>query len=399
MFHDSYLTSVKLGKGAFASVHLAHKIGTTDKYAVKVMDLRAQKQGGSFNGAVDPKRRATALKEIQMLQAVDGREHIIQMIDGFVEGTLSFIVLEKCDHTLLQVLERIPELTEASVKRILREMLKGIAASHAAGVVHRDIKPDNYLCVGPGDQARVKLCDFGLAAVYPHSGVGLSGIYGTPPFMAPEMLRSVPYGPKVDTWSFGVIAYVLMFGQFPYRPAEQTGPAMKAAILAGSPAPSFRPKHGLEGSDSVAKISANAIEMLRELMCRVPEDRPTAEQALQCSWLRYGPNKEDNTGSLRPMLFAAKRVGAFDVRVSKPQTTDVDIQLAALQEKRHSASMIQKHLATDKVPGSSSHSLRDRSGKSGSRRPPGTLNSDTSTDAGSIGPSDGAGTDASNFER
>lgn len=389
-FHDTYLVTTKLGKGAFASVHLAQKIGTNEKLAVKVTDLRAQKNGGSFNGPVDPKRRQATVKEIQMLEAVDGKEHIIRLHDAFMEGSLSYIVLEKCDHTLLQVLERIPDLTEFSIKRILCEMLKGLAASHGVGVVHRDVKPDNFLCVG--ESATVKLCDFGLAALMPapNQGAGLSGIYGTPPFMAPEMLRGVLYGPKVDTWSFGVIAYVLLFGQFPYRPAEQTGPAMKAAILAGSPPPSFTTKYDLEGSGNAARISSNAIALLRELLCRVPEDRPTAEQALECSFFRTVPNPGKQMGSLRPMLFAAKRVGAFDVRASKPQTTDVDLRLVTLQEKRHGSGSVDRHISSE-----GKDSSHQRHGGS-ERRKPRVLPSDTSTDAGSALPSDGAATDGSN---
>merc|ERR1719277_1876124 len=151
---------------------------------------------------------------------------------------------------------------------------------------------------------------------------------------------------------------------------------MKAAILAGSPPPTFNTKHGLEGSGNVARISSNAVSMLRELLCRVPEDRPTADQALECSFFRAVPNPAKQTGSLRPMLFAAKRVGAFDVRASKPQTTDVDLRLAALQEKRHGAGIVQKHLSLE----GKEKSGHDRHSQSG-RRQPRVLPSDTSTEA------------------
>merc|ERR1712127_815217 len=106
---------------------------------------------------------------------------------------------------LLQALDRAPKLNECTYRRIFREMLQALAAVHAAGIVHRDIKHDNFLCAGPRET--VKLCDFGLSGTLDAGTVGLVGHNGTPPFMAPEMLRGGSYGGSVDIWGVGVIAY------------------------------------------------------------------------------------------------------------------------------------------------------------------------------------------------
>merc|ERR1712093_596019 len=98
------------------------------------------------------------------------------------------------------------------------------------------------------------------------------------------MLKMEPYGAKTDTWSAGVVAYVMLFGEFPYHPAESTSKAMKAAILSGTPAPSFHPKAGLDMGGNI-KISSEAISFMKPLLSRDPETRPSADEALEHSWI------------------------------------------------------------------------------------------------------------------
>merc|ERR1719356_1121229 len=99
-----------------------------------------------------------------------------------MEAGLAYVVMEKCDVTLLQALERSSKLKESTLRSVLRQMLQALAAVHAAGIVHRDVKPDNFLCTGPSC-GTVKLCDFGLSRALPEEGQeqeeeGLSGVYG-----------------------------------------------------------------------------------------------------------------------------------------------------------------------------------------------------------------------------
>ncbi|CAE7572286.1 Prkd1 [Symbiodinium natans] len=79
-------------------------------------------------------------------------------------------------------------------------------------------RPDNFLWGGP-DNSVLKLCDYGLAVMMPKTGK-LSGVFGTAPYMAPEMLRSEGYDFLADVWSIGSVAYLLVFGSFPYSPSE-----------------------------------------------------------------------------------------------------------------------------------------------------------------------------------
>merc|ERR1719158_1096216 len=123
--------------------------------------------------------------------------------------------------SLLQGLEAQQLYDEFTVKGVLLGMLRALEAIHSVHVVHRDIKPDNFLC--SGGLHTIKLCDFGLAESVAASGhqVVMRDIYGTAPFMSPEMLSCNGYDISTDMWSFAVIAYVMMLGSFPYQALDK----------------------------------------------------------------------------------------------------------------------------------------------------------------------------------
>jgi len=267
-----------------------------------------------------------------LLSLAGGGTHVLQAFEYMVEGHYGYIVMQRCTSSVLRVLEGVPELTERSIRRIFREMLKGIHAVHSAGILHRDVKPDNFLCIGT--EATVKLCDFGLATLFTQSPSsegresGVTGVNGTAPYMAPEMLQGLAYDAKVDVWSFGVLMYALLLGEFPYRPAKPTAQSMKAAILVGTPPPSFRPSRMLGAHG----ISADASQLVHGLLSRDPAHRLSAADALRDEFFCKVPDPGQEVCSLRPALHAAKRSGVFDTR-NDNRCSDMDIRIVALQEK------------------------------------------------------------------
>jgi len=150
----------------------------------------------------------------------------------------------------------------------LREMLLGVQACHLVDIVHRDIKPQNYLLGSDG--STVKLCDFGLAVRMPRRGQ-LRGVAGTIPFTSPEMLMDSGYGrygKATDVWSYGVSAYYLCFGVFPFPKAFcQDTECMEKAILLGLPA------RCLQNGSGEAAFIAPQLERGKSARC-------TVEQAL-----------------------------------------------------------------------------------------------------------------------
>lgn len=327
-FHAQYRLSGKLGAGAYAVVYGATHLGTNRKVAVKISDLRRSGSEGAFVGGQSKKKRYQAMCEVSILQRVAGRQNVVNVYEAFLEDGLHYIVMERCDGSVVQVLRSLTRLTENSLKPLLRDMLRGIQAIHQAGVVHRDVKPDNFLWAG---RSGVRLCDFGLAAEVPEGTQGLPGKFGTAPFMAPEMLAvNSRHGLAVDIWSLGVTAYVLFYGGFPYRGVDSSGPAVQAAILSGAKPPTF--EAGCGSGEGAGSVSKEATEWVRRLLCRDPTKRPTAADALQEAFLKQpGSGRQHD---LKPMFLAALQAGFCDqCQQEKLRViTDVDHRLSSLQE-------------------------------------------------------------------
>lgn len=123
-----------------------------------------------------------------------------------------------------------------------------------------------------------------------------SGPRGSPPCCVPE--AGMPYRGKVDVWGLGVVAYVLLFGAWPYTAAVMTAQAMKAAIQLGTPPPRFRTKPG------VPAVSRPCSEWVQALLRRGVGSRPTAKAALR---RRMGRGALGDIGQGRPLV--ARRAG------------------------------------------------------------------------------------------
>lgn len=344
-FHEKYVIRKKLGKGAFSQVYVARaatgiggaagaaKAAGPVGRAVAVKVTALWQRGTKPGAEVDRKLQQSAVKEANIMWRLGEQGHCVGIREEFMDNLFSYIIMEKCDHTLLQALEHSPQLTEHTYVQIFTQMLKAISAIHAVAIVHRDVKPDNFLCNSCGDAFVVKLCDFGLAEAVVAGGPLLKGVYGTAPFMSPEMLSVQGYRTQTDIWSLGVIIYVLLLGQFPYVPVDNTAKAMKAAIASGVPEPSFKAMCSLK---AIPLAPGGAISFMRSALCRDPDTRLTAASALQHPWLVESSTESFGTSSLRSTLNAAKRAGAFDCRTLL-ERTDVDVLLATMQAEVHGA--------------------------------------------------------------
>ncbi|CAK0791951.1 unnamed protein product, partial [Prorocentrum cordatum] len=203
--------------------------------------------------------------ELAAWSAVNGHKHVVGFVSAMVEGNRVFMVMERCETSIIHKVSNSPGFWVVESRRVMKEMLLGVQACHLVDIVHRDIKPQNYLLAADG--STVKLCDFGLAARMPCPGQ-LLGLAGTIPYMSPEMLRGSGYGKATDMWSYGVMAYLLCFGAFPYTPDASSRGGMKRAIpRLGHPAPR------LARGGGVAALVERQLELC-------PAARCTAEEAL-----------------------------------------------------------------------------------------------------------------------
>jgi len=244
--------------------------------------------------------------------------------------------MERCELSLRQALESLPELNENMLVPFVRGMLQALEVIHDARVVHCDIKPDNFLC--SGDNMTVKLCDFGLAKIMPSANCSsLSGVFGTAPYMSPEMIANRGYGATTDVWSIGVFVHVMIFGRFPYEPERHNHKAMKQAILSGVPEPSYKMPKAVNKKAQKPDVSKDVISFMRELLERNPVSRPSAKQALHMLWISSPETAETRSARCLQQTFeAAKKIGAFHPKAqaqADDQPDGFDVMLSRLQAK------------------------------------------------------------------
>uniref|UniRef100_A0AC35U1C2 Protein kinase domain-containing protein n=1 Tax=Rhabditophanes sp. KR3021 TaxID=114890 RepID=A0AC35U1C2_9BILA len=192
-----------VGKGSFSQVlRVQHKI-TGVYYAVKIV-TPDRELGQAVNN------------EIAILGRVS-HPFVIRLEEVFRNGPKCLIVMELAIGG--EMYDRIVakgRYSENEARQALRMLLSGLAYLHSLSIFHRDLKPENLLYSDGRPDARLLITDFGLA----HQSLSLGGTAtdctGTPEYIAPEVLLRIPYTEKVDMWSCGVIAYVLMSGILPF---------------------------------------------------------------------------------------------------------------------------------------------------------------------------------------
>ena len=187
-------------------------------------------------------------------QAPDGRSYLVM---EFLDG-------EPLDARLaskgrLDVLETL---------RLLNELLAPLEAAHAAGVIHRDLKPGNvFLQRLAENRVFPKLLDFGLARFADATGRG-SGIVGTPSYMAPEQAKEGEVTPAVDLYALGCMTYELLSGRPPFEGSSAWGVIEQQ--LNGTPRPI---------AEVVLDLDDEVAALVHELLEKDPAKRPTAKQA------------------------------------------------------------------------------------------------------------------------
>ncbi len=226
---ERYRLTGVLGRGGFGVVFAAEEPALGRAVAIKVLrpEIAAPVLRERF------RREATSAASLR-------HPNIIPIYDIGTQGDLCWCVMPRIQgETLRELLEREGRLPVAEARRILQETALALGVAHRAGLIHRDIKPDNILLEGP--ERRAVLTDFGIAkslsAPAGERGLTTAGlIVGTPDYMSPEQAGGEPIiGPQSDIYSLGVMAYQLIAGQRPF-PGTTPG-AILLQQLKGPPAP------------------------------------------------------------------------------------------------------------------------------------------------------------------
>jgi tetratricopeptide (TPR) repeat protein len=197
-----------LGTGSMGMVYEGAHVDIERRVALKI--LRADKDL-TIDAAATFRREARTASKI-------GSPNIIEIVDfaQLPDGRLLFAMELLEGNALAKLVSQAPIPPERLIP-ILRQMCKGLAAAHHAGVVHRDIKPDNVMLASKeGREDFVKLVDFGISSLLASGQAIETAPAGTPFYMAPEQIEGHSYDGRVDLYAVGCTAYALMTGRPPY---------------------------------------------------------------------------------------------------------------------------------------------------------------------------------------
>ena len=251
-----------LGSGAFGSVVSVRRRTDGARFVAKV------------SRAAVPDAARAAMDEVRALNALSSCPYVVKIVDAFLEESKKVIVVmeaARAGDAAAWLAARSTPVPDTASLSIFAQILAALAASHAVGIVHRDVKLANVLLREAaaargvdGPPGRVALADFGLSTARSSHAT----LAGTPACMAPETLAGGAAGPPADVWAAGIALWTLMAGRPPYH--GESVASLAARVVSG-PVP--RLPDGMGGPDVRA--------LLDVVLVKDPAARPTAAALLE----------------------------------------------------------------------------------------------------------------------
>ncbi|KAL4579193.1 hypothetical protein LXL04_015331 [Taraxacum kok-saghyz] len=196
-----------LGEGNFGKVKFAKDVQTGHPFAVKILEKTRIK---NLNFSDQIKREIATLKILK-------HPNVVRLHEVLASKTKIYMILEYVNGgELFETIASKGKLRESDARKMFQQLIEGVGYCHDKGVYHRDLKLENVLVDAKGN---IKISDFGLSALPQHlrdDGL-LHTTCGSPNYVAPEILLNRGYdGATSDTWSCGVILYVILTGYLPF---------------------------------------------------------------------------------------------------------------------------------------------------------------------------------------
>uniref|UniRef100_A0A0C9R7E2 non-specific serine/threonine protein kinase n=1 Tax=Fopius arisanus TaxID=64838 RepID=A0A0C9R7E2_9HYME len=317
---NRYITLNQLGDGTFGSVVLGQRVDTGEKVAIK----RMKRKYYSWEEAMN-------LREVKSLKKLS-HANVVKLKEVIRENDVLYFVFEYMKENLYQLMKDRDKLfPEPVVRNMVYQILQGLAFMHKHGFFHRDMKPENLLCMGP---ELVKIADFGLAREI-RSRPPYTDYVSTRWYRAPEvLLHSTTYNSPIDIWAVGCIMAEL----YTFRPLfpgkSEIDEIFKICAVIGTPdkddwpegyqlaaAMNFKfpilPRTPLK--DLIPNASQEAIVLMEDMMEWNPIKRPTAQQALRYPYFEV--NNATRVVSGRKLGNAQREMAINKVNFPPPGST------------------------------------------------------------------------------
>ncbi|NUS37072.1 MAG: serine/threonine protein kinase, partial [Pseudarthrobacter sp.] len=253
---NRYAVTSRLARGGMSTVYLAVDQRLDREVALKVLHphLAADE---NFLGRLGREAKAAARLS---------HPHVVGVLDQGSDGHTAYLVMEYIKgHTLRDVVRDRGALAPRLALALIDPVVEGLGAAHAAGFIHRDVKPENVLIA---DDGRIKIGDFGLARAVT-SSTSSGALIGTVAYISPELVLGKPADARSDVYAVGIMLYEMLTGQQPF---EGEVPIQVA----------YQHVNGTVGppSDLVPGLAAEVDELVQWCTANDPEKRPVDGNAL-----------------------------------------------------------------------------------------------------------------------
>lgn len=294
-FGDRYLIARLLGRGGMGSVWAVHDLELDEPVALKTLDAHGD------TATVERFRR-----EVRLARRVTHR-NVARIFDIGDSDGVHYLTMECVEGESLAARIARGPLPRRELLAIASQIAGGLAAAHAADVVHRDLKPGNVLLDGRG---RAVITDFGIArAATGETRLTLegAGFLGTPAYMAPEQVRGDEVDARTDIFAFGVMLFELLTGRLPF--VGDSPVTIALARLTDAP---IDPR-------TVAAVEDDLAELALACMAREPGDRVASADDVVVRLAAMGAPDRGDTTNMHPtadasMTSALTTVGALPTR-------------------------------------------------------------------------------------
>jgi len=273
---NRYLIRSKLARGGMSTVYLATDRRLERDVALKVLHPHM---------AGDPQFLDRLGREAKAAARLS-HPHVVGVLDQGEDGPLAYLVMEYIKgHTLRDVIKDKGALTPRLALALIDPVVEGLGAAHAAGLIHRDVKPENVLIA---DDGRIKIGDFGLArAISTTTSTG--ALIGTVAYLSPELVMGRQADARSDIYSLGIMLYEMITGRQPFDgdvPIQVAYQHVNSTV--GAP------------SELVPGLADELDELVQWCTANDPEQRPVDGNALLSELRHIRTNLSDAELDLRP---------------------------------------------------------------------------------------------------
>ena len=313
-----YRVRTRIARGGMATVYVATDMRLERRVALKVMHGHLSDDSVFQSRFIQEARAAARLAD----------PHVVNVFDQGQDGEIAYLVMEYLPGiTLRELMGEQKRLSISQTITIMDAVLSGLAAAHRAGIVHRDVKPENVLLAEDG---RIKIGDFGLARATTANTATGAQLLGTIAYLAPELVTRGTADARSDIYALGIMLYEMLVGEQPYQGEQPMQIAFQHATEQ-VPRPSARVPDVPEQIDelvlwSTEKAPDDRPRDAQEMLSRLREIERTLDVAPQSTGtvVAQGQSSTSSTGALTKILPGAGASTTDPLGTTAPQDDEDD---------------------------------------------------------------------------